>query len=751
MGRFMEAMVVCKKGVKAHPNTADPRVLLARVYADQGKEKKALEELAGALQVAPQDKAALRLTGALQIKSGEAEPGKSNLLKAYELDPNDPDTLELFKQHNVPLPVKEAPPPPPPVVQQPSHHNGPNGAGAGQQQQRRPPTVPPGTLQTSSQQQHHAPQNHAAPVLHQQAPAQPRRPQTQRRPVYTPEESQSGISEVSELPSMRVKQKKGNPTVTIGVLLVAILGGGGWFAWGQYNGKLKNEASKFLRAAAAELKHDSYDSYKKAIEAADNALEKRSDSVAAHGMLAYAHAIRWGEHGGGDEDRKAAEEHLAAGLKTGDRSVWLYAAEALVPFYAGNSKDALDKIGKRIEETGNRSGQLFMTQAIIMMNDGDLDGAREAIEKAQQINQDDARVYAVFGGLNRRRGLDREALQNYDTAKRFERNHVDSIIGTAMLVLDQPDPGGGYVSQSKALKDVIEANPPPSPRQLALAQVVKALMISRVSLDYSLYPEEFQKKLKEAGFQADKDKARAEALTAENNGFSLDKNNPELQLVRGKRAFFEGRIEDAANEMRKAIQMNGTRVHYHIELAKVLMAKDGMERDAEAQLRKSLAIFPDNMKLQTMLGSNLFKQKKIDEALSVLEKAVAAARQQGARMRNPEGFYMICKIQKDEKKNIDKAIENCVNAGNQSFANPQVAATIYDETATMLDGKGDKGGALSYWEKALAADSDSEKATCNFVRFIKRGGDAKQAGRLKELQKKYLEIAPKGECAGEMK
>src|SRR5438477_581980 len=59
---------------------------------------------------------------------------------------NDPDTLELFRQHGVPLPVKEAPPPPPPVVQQAAPQvvsNGANGAG-----QKRPPTVPPGTLQT---------------------------------------------------------------------------------------------------------------------------------------------------------------------------------------------------------------------------------------------------------------------------------------------------------------------------------------------------------------------------------------------------------------------------------------------------------------------------------------------------------------------------------------------------------------------------------------------------------------------------
>ena len=40
--RFMEAMVVCKKGVKAHPDDPAAKVLLARVYAEQGKDRKAL-------------------------------------------------------------------------------------------------------------------------------------------------------------------------------------------------------------------------------------------------------------------------------------------------------------------------------------------------------------------------------------------------------------------------------------------------------------------------------------------------------------------------------------------------------------------------------------------------------------------------------------------------------------------------------------------------------------------------------------
>ncbi len=92
MGRFMEAMVVCKKGMKAHPNLPSPRVLLARVYLGQGKDKKALEEAVAALQIAPADKATLRFVGDLQLKTGEADAGKANLLKAFDADPSDAET-----------------------------------------------------------------------------------------------------------------------------------------------------------------------------------------------------------------------------------------------------------------------------------------------------------------------------------------------------------------------------------------------------------------------------------------------------------------------------------------------------------------------------------------------------------------------------------------------------------------------------------------------------------------------------------
>src|SRR5215472_1646937 len=106
--RFMEAMVVCKKGVKTHPNAVEPRLLLARVYQQQGKDRKALEESLAALQIAPADKVTLRMTADLQFKLGEAEAGRGTLLKAYELDSRDSETMSLMGQWKV-EPPKPAP------------------------------------------------------------------------------------------------------------------------------------------------------------------------------------------------------------------------------------------------------------------------------------------------------------------------------------------------------------------------------------------------------------------------------------------------------------------------------------------------------------------------------------------------------------------------------------------------------------------------------------------------------------------
>src|SRR5512132_1272307 len=102
-GRFMEAMVVCKKGAKAHPDDPSARVLLARVFAEQGKDKKALEELQAVTAAYPTFAAANRMAGELHLKIGEREQGEAALRRAAEAAPGDAELKELLAKHGISL------------------------------------------------------------------------------------------------------------------------------------------------------------------------------------------------------------------------------------------------------------------------------------------------------------------------------------------------------------------------------------------------------------------------------------------------------------------------------------------------------------------------------------------------------------------------------------------------------------------------------------------------------------------------
>src|SRR5216684_4062318 len=476
MGRFMEAMVVCKKGVKAHPNTPEPRVLLAKVYAEQGKEKKALEELLGALQVAPNDKALLRHVALLQFKTGDAEAGKGNLLKAYQLDPGDPDTAAAMAQAKVEVPKQPLKAPgSPPVLS---------------------PAAPSATTVRSS---NGAPMRDGAPISAQQV-AVARRPAAGSRPV--PRAVAPPLQwEIEPEPEPLLASRKSSGTRKFFKFLVLMipLTVAGYTLYGRWRAYHNREIKKYLDQAAEQLRHDSYSSYQKASEAADKVLELDPTSTAAHGYLAYAYAVRWGEHGGGENARRLAEEHLAAAKKGGEISSHLYASDALILAHLGKSSQAaadLETQVKQFDAQGRASPLMYLTLGLIQSNASDFEHARESLEKAQSLAPDDPRVYAALATLYRRRGQDSEALKNFDSALRYERDHPESLLGKALLILqvDRPDYGGA----TKLLKKLLDADPPPSPRQLATAYLARALLISRVSKEMPDYKLEYQKQLSES-------------------------------------------------------------------------------------------------------------------------------------------------------------------------------------------------------------------------------------------------------------
>ena len=65
----------------------------------------------------------------------------------------------------------------------------------------------------------------------------------------------------------------------------------------------------------------------------------------------------------------------------------LYAAEALHQDYGGKGKEALGTLEERVkafDAQGKASSLLYLTLGLIQMNAGDLEHARDSLDKAQQ-------------------------------------------------------------------------------------------------------------------------------------------------------------------------------------------------------------------------------------------------------------------------------------------------------------------------------------------------------------------------------
>jgi tetratricopeptide (TPR) repeat protein len=783
LGRFMEAMVVCKKGVKAHPTSPLPRLLLSRVYAEQGKDKKALEEAQGALQVAPADTATLRTVAALQLKTGEGEAGRATLLQAHAADPSDAETLSLMAQHGVAVPAPAAPAaapapaaaavaaapgaaaprltPVPLAPGVPVLH--PAGAPQGRPAPAPAPLPAPGepsVLELGAPVYTPAPAGSVVPrgAARPQgggAPAAPAAPSARpagARPAAAARPPAPVDEDEDEAPA-RARRKsggKGQRLVFFSLLVAVPLAVTG-YNWQNTQARTRLvTVGKYLNESEEQLKHDSFDSYQKACKAAEAALEVDPESVRAHGFLAYAYTIRWAEHGGGTDARDRAERHLAEAKKaagTTELSSHLLAAEALFQMASGKGAEALAALSARIsslEAQKKQSSLLYITQGLLLTGAGELDKAREALQTAQALAPADPRVYSALGTLYRRRGQDALSEQNFDFALRYEKNHPESLLGKVLLGLQAEAPD--YAATAGLLQKLTDASPPPSPRQLATAQLARSLLIGRVLQALpSMEAAEQKKVLEAAGIPADRARAEAELEKAEQQGLATDGTNPELHLIRGRRLLLAGQVDAAAEAIRAAVKLEPTRAQLHLELARTLMRKAGGEAEAVEALRTAVKSMGESPKLLLLLGDALRRQGKLDDAIAQYGKAVGAPADPKAP-RAPEARIALGTAFR-EKRELARAQEELEKAVGELLGKPALQAQAFMELARVLAERGEGPKADDAFKRALETDAEYAPSYVHYARFM--SGDRRQANRVRLLAQEYLKRAPRGDLAAE--
>jgi tetratricopeptide (TPR) repeat protein len=595
MGRFMEAMVVCKKGVKAHPDDPSARILLARVFAEQGKDRKALEELGAILAAYPTFAAANRMAGELHFRLGEKEQGEAALRRAAEAAPDDPEVRAALAKHGVAPSPKPAPAPVAPRVQPPARPAGAGAAGAA----RTAVATPAAAAVAAAAQADHTGITGELQI-------------TETGPVPTPVPRSRNVAYAEQLadkyatreytlstPAGKGAKRPGHGRMllaTLGLAGALVLALGGWLVWARANKATVEGIDRLLKETLPLIERDTYPSYVSAAGKCKEILALDESSVAGHAFLAYVDAIRSTEHGDGDAVKAEAVEHVEAARKQGKRHSHLIAAEAYLKLGAGDSSGAKDTLKAVLGgDDGAQSPFLQGALGAVLLREGDLDGARDVLAKAQKASPGDARIAWLLAEQFRRRGegYEAQAIAFYDYALRINKDHVGSILGKALVLLarGQVEPAGA------AAQAVLAPATGASKPQLALANAIRGGVLA------------VQGKPEEA--------AAAEAEAAK-----LDPANADIPALVGLRKLRGGDAAGAVESLQRAVAIDSRRVSLYADLVRAMLAKEGGAKLAIETVKRATSRLGESPRLALLLGDAYRAAGDLDLAQGQYEKAV---------------------------------------------------------------------------------------------------------------------------------
>jgi cellulose synthase operon protein C len=721
LGRFMEAMVVCKKGVKVHPSAPGPRVLLARIYAAQGKDRKALEELEAALKQAPSDPPASRMAGLIQLKLGEKEAGIAALRTAFLAAPTDPETLEVMAKWGLSFEAAVPEPPPAPASEAPASAVIASPAAPAPPAPRVAPASravvasegPPVLTPVASPAPRPAPAEPAAvPVAE--------RPAARRNVAYAEELASRYTTREYSLEKGKATHKRSRAPLVASLGMAVILGLvlAGWFAVSSVRKARAVEIDRLLRQTRELLEKDSYASYKEAAGLCERILERDPDAFGGHAYLAYVDAIRWGEHGESEGLRDDALKHLEAVDRLGLGHSHAYAARAYLKFYSGDTSGAIEGLRKAMDGPEGASALLHGVLGILEMNAGDLDGARTDLGLARQASPSDVRVTQMLAEQWRRRGRGYEiqAAALYDTAlTRLAPDHVPSLLGKAAMLLDAGHPE----EAAKRVGRVLEMGQGASPRQVALAHALRGSI---------LHAE---------GKTTDGDAEEQQAL-------ALDPTNGDILDIIGRRKLRGGDVPGAAEAFQKAITLGSARLDFYVDLADALMRKQGGAREAIAALERA-SDKVGNARVTKLLGDAYRADGDLDRARTAYEHAIAMEKVY------PEAHIALARVYRD-RKDYPKALEELDRAVKE-YGESAVsgAAAAWVEVAETEEARGAPVDAV---EKAYTNALKADPQSCPSLywlgqsRSVKKSRTYDHALALQLLQD-YLKMCPKGAHAAD--
>ncbi len=600
-GRFMEAMVVCKKGIKAHPDAVDGRILLARVYAEQKKYKRALTELDKLASEHAESGAVFLARGRVRLESGAKDDAIADLKQAVDLDRDLTDASDLLAEHGITYPEPEPEPEPPPRA-------------------AMPPPAPPASVDIGSQDLPSMPQRAPSAVhvprgasgvqVTPVTPAQGAAPSSSTGdlpipttgdlppPGYAPLPRSSsfgmgslpgransvvpqileGEDELEKIAEAVASEKpdRGRPKTTL-VLVIALTVVGLGVVAQRLITKSRIEAIDLLTTKAVPaFNRDTYGSYKQAAEYLEEIIDDHDeDHPLTLGRLAHTYAILWGEHGESDLEPKM-RAILARAEEKAPKISHTVAARSLAALYEGTDRHAAAEKAAKIAQPyiqENAAGGAAPTHADVSVALADLqlgeyEQATKILARVKEVLPGSVRAkvwHARAAFRARRVGT---AIAGFSAALRAEPNHPGALAGLALARLER---GNLKLAAADLLRfDQLAREQPKniSPRDQAMAEFARSEILRSAGED-------------------------AKATGAYEQAVRLDPQNAHFPFALGRWMLEQDRAKEAIEPLEKAVKMEPYRWAFHVELAEAKM-RNGQYDEAKQHIDDALAKAPND-------------------------------------------------------------------------------------------------------------------------------------------------------------
>ncbi len=552
------------------------------------------------------------------------------------------------------------------------------------------------------------------------AAARPQRPAARPRTSYE-DLAAKYADNTEEHALVRHKSNARGLVITVATIMVGALALAGYAFYSKNKRETEGKIAKLLKVMQDELAHDSFAGYKAACDAGEKIVSDLDPKLfSAHAYLAYAYAIRWGEHGEGTSVEEPARDHLTKAKAAGQEHAHLIAAEAYLRYFGGEQGAAVSSLAKFVtdNEKARKSPLLLGTLGILQMHEGDLDEALKNLKLAQSNAPADARLNAALGNVLRRQGNEFQASNSYEQALRYEKDHAEAQLGVALMAIDagKLDPSEKrFETANKYIQRLLSADPPPSIRQQALARMAHAILL-------------------------DEQGKRDEADREEQKALNDDAKNGELQILRSRRLARANRPDEAVAAIRQALKLEPKRAGFYVELARALLHKEGGAREAESSMEEALKSMPGSPKLLILLGDARRAAGAYDKAREAYEKALAQAND-----KLPEARLALADVAR-AKKDYPKALDLYEKAKNELLVDPRKQAYALTQMGLITE-ESDKNKARDFYRKATEVDQTFGPPYFLVGRMYV--SDKKNRAFAFELIDRYLKLEPKGEYSAE--